>query len=173
MKVSECRVEGKASITAAIPRRRPARSSPRRTSTTASSTSSWDAQDADELVFEDPASPQRFHLMETTEDERFEVLYVARSRRGQEGKRRVRARSIARRRAFAPLMRRSPTTRFHVIDNVGGELLVHTDKDAPNGRIVRIDPDDPLRRTGRRSWQRGPSRSSGPRPPAANCSRSI
>ena len=32
------------------------------------------SQDADELVFEDPPNPQRFHILHTTEDERFEIL---------------------------------------------------------------------------------------------------
>ena len=32
---------------------------------------------------------------------------------------------------------------FHVIGNVGGALLIHTDKDAPKSRIVRIDPSEP------------------------------
>ena len=31
---------------------------------------------------------------------------------------------------------------FHVIGNDGGDLLVHTDRGAPNGRVVRIDPAD-------------------------------
>ena len=42
-------------------------------------------QDADELVYEDPAGPQRFHLMETTDDERFEILYVHDRAAGKKG----------------------------------------------------------------------------------------
>ena len=82
--------------------------------------------------------------METTEDERFEILYVSRSRRGQEGKRRVRARSIARRTdASRPLFGDITHDLFHVIDNVGGSFWSTPIKTLPNGRIVGIDPDDP------------------------------
>jgi prolyl oligopeptidase len=101
------------------------------------------SQDADDPVFEDPASPQRFHLMETTEDERFEVLYVHDRAAGKKGNAvfvRDRSRTEDR---FAPLIGDITHDTFHVIDNAGGKLLVHTDKDAPNGRIVVIDPDDP------------------------------
>jgi prolyl oligopeptidase len=104
------------------------------------------AQDADELVFEDPGGPQRFHLMETTEDERFEVLYVHDRAAGKKGNAvlvRDRSRTGT---PFAPLIAEIGDDTFHVIDNTGGELLVHTDKDAPNGRIVGIDPSEPAER---------------------------
>ena len=100
-------------------------------------------QDADELVFEDPAGPLRFHLLETTEDERFDILYVHDRAAGKKGnavfvRDRVRASG-----SFAPLIPTIGDDSFHVIDNAGGELLVHTDKDAPKGRIVRIDANNP------------------------------
>ncbi|MEO5741813.1 MAG: prolyl oligopeptidase family serine peptidase, partial [Vicinamibacterales bacterium] len=101
------------------------------------------SQDADELVFENPSGPLRFHLMETTEDERFEVLYVYDRAAGKKGNAvlvRDRSRPGGR---FAPLIAEITHDTFHVIDNTGDTLLVHTDKDAPNGRIVSIDPSDP------------------------------
>ncbi len=39
--------------------------------------------------------------------------------------------------------RSSPTTRSSVIDNVGSRLLVQTNRQAPNWRVVRIDPARP------------------------------
>jgi prolyl oligopeptidase len=100
-------------------------------------------QEADELVFEDPAGPLRFHLLWTSEDERFEILYVYDRAAGKKGNGvfvRDRSRPDGR---FAPLVSEIANDSFHVVDNHGGDLLVHTDRDAPNGRIVRIDPNDP------------------------------
>jgi prolyl oligopeptidase len=100
-------------------------------------------QDADELVYEDPAGPQRFHLMETTDDERFEILYVYDRAAGKKGNAVfVRDRSRADPH-FAPLIAGITHDSFHVIDNAGGRLLLHTDKDAPMGRVISIDPGDP------------------------------
>ena len=103
-------------------------------------------QEADELVFEDPDGPQRFHLMETTEDERYEILYVYDRAAGRKGN----AVYVRDRRrldeGFAALIPDITDYSFHVIDHDGAGLLVHTDKDAPNGRIVSIDPNDPAER---------------------------
>ena len=81
--------------------------------------------------------------METTEDERFEILYVYDRAAGKKGNA-IFLRDRSRRgEPFAPLVGAITDDSFHVIGNVGGELLVHTDKDAPKGRIVRIDPGEP------------------------------
>ncbi len=42
-------------------------------------------QSADELVFQDAANPQRFHILETTEDERFAILSVSDRGKGKDG----------------------------------------------------------------------------------------
>jgi prolyl oligopeptidase PreP (S9A serine peptidase family) len=43
------------------------------------------AQSEDELVYQDPAHPQRFHIVETTEDERFAILNVSDHGTGKKG----------------------------------------------------------------------------------------
>ena len=43
------------------------------------------AQAADTLVYEDAANLQRFHMVNTTEDERFAVLYVSERGKGKDG----------------------------------------------------------------------------------------
>ena len=69
-------------------------------------------QSADELVFEDPANPQRFHTVGTTEDERFAILTVSDRGKGKKGNARVRPRPRRRaRRRSAAHRRRSATTR--------------------------------------------------------------
>jgi hypothetical protein len=42
-------------------------------------------QSQDQLVYSDPANPQRFHIVETTEDERFAVLSVSERGKGKDG----------------------------------------------------------------------------------------
>jgi prolyl oligopeptidase len=101
------------------------------------------AQAEDELVFEDPAGPQRFHLVETTEDERFEVLYVYDRAAGKKGNAVFLRDGSGGSARFLPLVPVVSDHTFHVIGNDGGYLLVHTDKGAPNGRIFRVDSDDP------------------------------
>ena len=104
------------------------------------------SQSADELVFEDLKNPQRFHLLDTTEDERFEILSVSDRGTGKQGTAlfvRDRSRQSP---GFVPLVPAITDDTFYVLDNAGGELLVYTDKDAPNGRVVRIDPDAPAER---------------------------
>jgi len=100
-------------------------------------------QSADELVFQDPANPQRFHMVGTTEDERFAVLAVSDRGKGKKGNA-VFVRDLAKNETtFRPLIGTIGDDTFGVIDNVGGKLLVQTDKGAPNGKVVLIDPANP------------------------------
>jgi prolyl oligopeptidase len=101
------------------------------------------AQSADQLVYADEAHPQRFHTLTTTEDERFAVLTVSDRGTGKKGNA-LFARDLAQDgTAFAPLVAEIGDERFGVIDHVDGKLLVRTDSDAPKGRVVSIDPNDP------------------------------
>ena len=100
-------------------------------------------QSADELVFQDPANPQRFHMVGTTEDERFAVLAVSDRGKGKKGNA-VFVRDLAKNETtFRPLIGTIGDDTFGVIDNVGDKLLVQTDKGAPNGKVVLIDPANP------------------------------
>ena len=97
-------------------------------------------QSADELVYEDRANPQRFHILTTTEDERFAVLIVSERGKGKNGNAIfVRDLSSADGR-FVPVIPDIGHDTFDVIDNDGDRLLVATDYKAPNMRVVSIDP---------------------------------
>ncbi len=101
-------------------------------------------QSADELVFQDPANPQRFHMVGTTDDERFAVLVVSDRGKGKKGNA-VFVRDLSKdEKTFAPLIGTIGDDSFDVIDNVGDKMLVQTDRGAPNGRVVLIDPKDPV-----------------------------
>ena len=107
-------------------------------------------QAEDWLVYEDPANPQRFHTLLTTEDERFAILTISDRGKGADGNALYvcdlsqqppeRPRQSLR---FDPVVPVISNDTFVVIDNVGSRLLVQTNRQAPNWRVVRIDPARP------------------------------
>ncbi len=100
-------------------------------------------QSADELVFSDPKNPQRFHTLDTTEDERFAVLDVSDRGTGKQGNA-VFVQDLSKPGSkFMPLIPNIGDDTYQVLASVRGELIVFTDNNAPNGRVVRIDPANP------------------------------
>jgi prolyl oligopeptidase len=100
-------------------------------------------QSADALVFEDPDHPQRFHTLATTDDERFAVLDVSERGTGKDGNA-VFVRDLSKgEREFTPLISTISNDTYSVVDNVGDKLLVQTNHDAPNWKVVLIDPKQP------------------------------
>ncbi len=100
-------------------------------------------QSADTLVYDDPKNPQRFHGVRTTEDERFAILTISDRGKGKKGNA-VFVRDFSKNETtFKPLIGEIGDDSFSVVDNVGGLLLVETDRNAPNGRVVQIDPANP------------------------------
>jgi prolyl oligopeptidase len=100
-------------------------------------------QSADTLVYEDAANPQRFHIIYTTEDERFAILEVSERGKGKDGNA-LFVRDLSRPGdTFRPLVPEITNDTFSVVDNVGGEILVGTNHGAPNWRVVAIDPAKP------------------------------
>jgi prolyl oligopeptidase len=100
------------------------------------------AQSEDQLIYEDPKHPQRFHNVTVTDDERFLVLTVSDRGTGKKGN----AFSVRDLRsgnpAWTPIVS-SFGDSYGVLDDIDGKLLVSTDKDAPNRKVVLIDPAHP------------------------------
>lgn len=96
----------------------------------------------DALVFHDDQHAQRFHILSTTEDERFALLYVSDRGQGKDG-----TALWCKNLAAGETEFRAVWTEFDdqlsVIDNVGDKLLVLTNRHAPNRRVVLIDPLNP------------------------------
>src|SRR6185436_957746 len=44
---------------------------------------------------------------------------------------------------FSPIVAEIGNDSFGIIDNVGDKFLMRTDKNAPNGRVVLVDPKNP------------------------------
>ena len=103
-------------------------------------------QSDDRLIYEDKAHPQRFHTVQTTEDERFVILTVSERGQGKDGNALFfcdlsRFDDLSRHTAsFTPIVADVTNDRFHVVDNVGDRFLIQTNKNAPNGRVALYDP---------------------------------
>ncbi len=102
-------------------------------------------QSKDALVYEDKENPQRTVSIGATEDERFISLYI--SQRGSNGNA-LYYRDLNKRMVFLPII----TTfddEVSIIDNIGGKLLLSTNRHAPNQKVVLCDPEHP----GEENWK--------------------
>jgi len=101
------------------------------------------SQSADPLVFQDADHKQRFHNVDTTDDERFAILDVSERGTGKDGNA-VFVRDLSKgEREFVPLIATIGDDTYSVIDNVDDKLLVQTNHGAPNWKVVLIDPKQP------------------------------
>ncbi len=94
----------------------------------------------DRLIYEDQAHPQRFHTVQTTEDERFAILTVSERGQGKDGNALFFSDLSRQEAIFTPIVAEVTNDRFQVVDNVGDKFIILTNKDAPNGRVVLYDP---------------------------------
>ena len=98
-------------------------------------------QSADELIYEDSAHPEQSGDVRTTEDERFAFLSIA------EGDKRGNSlfyRDLSKgEKTFHPIIPTIGDDQYAVIDNVGDNFLIHTNRNAPNDKIVLVDPQNP------------------------------
>ncbi len=105
-------------------------------------------QSEDRLVYHDPAHPLRFHVLCTTEDERFAILEISDRGQGRDGNA-VRLLDARRPEVGWQSIWSAFDDQMHVLDNDDDTLLVLTNRGAPNQRVVRIDP----RRPDETHWQ--------------------
>lgn len=98
------------------------------------------AQDKDELIFEDKEHAQRYINAETTEDEKFLIIYVSQSTYGSE----IWYQDLTKPAKITQVIH-GFDHRYGVIDHVGDRLLVQTDNGAPNECLVLIDPKNPAK----------------------------
>ncbi len=106
-------------------------------------------QSADELVYEDKEHPQRFQNVGTTEDERFAILSISERGKGKKGNSVFYRDRSKGEKNFSPIIADIGETSYGVIDNIGDKFLIRTDKNAPNGRVILVDPKNP----DEKNWQ--------------------
>lgn len=106
-------------------------------------------QSADVLIYEDKANAQRFQNVGTTEDERFAILSISERGKGKKGNALFYKDLSKGDSKFSPIVADIGDDNFGVIDNVGDKFLIRTNRNAPNGRVVLVDPKNP----DEKNWQ--------------------
>ena len=92
-------------------------------------------QSSDKLIYEDPANPQRFHTVSTTEDEQYAALYLSDRGKGLDGNGLwVMKKGEG---TFTPIQEKITDFSYGIIENVDGGFLIETNENAPNGKVVR------------------------------------
>jgi len=97
-------------------------------------------QGADKLIYEDREHALRYVSAGLTEDERFLVLSISEGTDGAEIK--VKDMKDKNAQGFITLVPGFKTN-ANVVDNVEGKLLLQTNADAPNYKVVLVDPRNP------------------------------
>ena len=106
------------------------------------------SQSQDELVYKDKLHPQRFHHVATTEDERFAILAISERGTGKKGNAIFFRDTTGSNRTWMPLISEISDDAYDVIDHIGDQFLVRTNRNAPNWKVVLID----LKNPGERNW---------------------
>jgi prolyl oligopeptidase len=100
-----------------------------------------DPQEKDTLVFEDPAHPLRYYGASVSEDGRFLFLSISEGTHGSE----LQFRDLSKENDPFHLLCPGFEFDYQPVDNVGGKILVHTNCDAPNFKVVAIDGAHPAK----------------------------
>ncbi len=100
-----------------------------------------DAQDKDQLVYENKAKALRYYGAGTTEDERFLLIYIS---EGTDGTELLCKDLNANQKDFTTVFKGFDDN-YSVLNNDGDRLLVQTDAGADNQRIISVDPKSPAR----------------------------
>lgn len=97
------------------------------------------AQSSDQLVYEDLANPQRFHITSTTDDERFTLLSVSDRGQGKDGNALFYIDETSTDKMFIPVVSEVSNFSYTVIDNDSDQLLILTNENAPNSKVIVFD----------------------------------
>jgi prolyl oligopeptidase len=96
-------------------------------------------QELDQLVYEDKAHPNRFMGASLTEDGRFLIVRVSEGTSGAG----LWVQDLSNPESILTELIKGFETEPSVVDHIGGQLLVRTNQDAPNYKLVLIDPKQP------------------------------
>ena len=93
-------------------------------------------QAEDQLIYEDTANPNNYFGLQVTDDERFLILSVT---QGAAGKNNLMYKDLEKDGAFQPLVE-GFDSQNSVVTVQEGYFYIKTDYQAPNGRLVKVDP---------------------------------
>jgi prolyl oligopeptidase len=97
-------------------------------------------QSQDRLIYEDPKHLLRFHSAGTSEDERYLFVDISDRGSGKDGNSILYQDLSDPNGSLKPLIAEITDDQHSVVDEIDGKFLVETNKDAPRGRLVLIDP---------------------------------
>jgi prolyl oligopeptidase len=98
-----------------------------------------ETQDKDVLVYENKTKPLRYYGAQTTEEERFLIVYVSEGTDGTE----LYAKDLSKNEKNFTQLVKGFDDNYSVINNNGDMLMVQTDAGAPNQQVVLMDPKNP------------------------------
>ncbi|NNE16405.1 MAG: S9 family peptidase [Saprospiraceae bacterium] len=98
-----------------------------------------DDQAKDKVVYENPNNPKLYNFTDITEDKKFLVLYVSTGTDGFE----TYYKDLTKPNSEFVNLYSGFKNKSRVVDNVGNKMLVITDIDAPNYKLVEVDLDYP------------------------------
>jgi prolyl oligopeptidase len=99
-------------------------------------------QSADVLVYEDKAHPDFYVWAGTSEDERFAI--VSEQDPSKLGNTLAIRDDSKHEQAFRPMVTQNTDSTYSVLDNIGDKLLIVTNQDAPNNKVMQADASQPL-----------------------------
>ncbi len=97
-------------------------------------------QSADKLIYEDPAHPLRGVYANTSEDERFLMLFLS---EGASNDNALKVKDLSKPNAKFVDIATTFDHSYNVIDNIGEELLIMTNVGAPKQRLVSVNVNTP------------------------------
>ncbi|KIC91690.1 prolyl oligopeptidase family protein [Flavihumibacter sp. ZG627] len=101
------------------------------------------SQKADQLIYEDAANPQRFHIASTSEDERFLILNISDRGKGFQGNALWIKDSKSADKNWKPLVKEPGQYLYSWIDNFNDRIILRTNDKAPNYKLVVANAKNP------------------------------
>ncbi len=106
-------------------------------------------QSDDQLIYDDKEHPQRFQGVGVTEDQRFAILNVSDRGKGKKGNA-IFYRDLSKgEKGFTPIVGEIGDDTYGILDSIDGKFLIMTNHNAPNQRVVLVDPANP----GEANWK--------------------
>jgi prolyl oligopeptidase len=96
-------------------------------------------QSEDKLIFQDSRNPQRIYIGSTTDDEKYLLITVL---EGSADHNLFYYKNLEKDSPVTPVIDK-PIGHFNVVDETSGKFLLVTDYEAPNYKLVLIDPEKP------------------------------
>ena len=106
-------------------------------------------QKADQLIYQDPDNPQRFHIASTSEDERFLVLNISDRGKGFMGNAIWIKDFKSPDKSWKHLVKNVGQHVYGWIDNFGDKIILRTNENAPNYKLMMVKAES----TDRSMWE--------------------